>query len=429
MINNFEINEKYQCVFTTPKPIIDLVGGRGRGGSYFGTDYFLFLLITADYFRGCLARQAFNDIKDSLFKDLLDRIEEHKLNKNLFKINEHEMKITCKQNGNTIISKGFITSSNRKAKLKSLAGLTHVLIEEANEVYEEQFDNIMLSVRTKKVDKIQILRIFNPPSKRHWIWRDYNLIDSVKGYYTYNPKTDSDVEMIFSTYLDNIKNLNDTYISTLMRLKRRPEQYNVIVKGLISDIAVGKIYSDWNPISVSDYELIESRRVYAIDFGFSNDPVALIEVKWKDNKLFIRELIYQTGMDDLMIAKRFLDLGITYKDLIIADYGNGGDVRINNLMYGGSGAWKNIEGYEDLIKGFSVYYAKKGAGSIAGGINLVKSYEIYVTENSKNCWEEYQNYCWASGRDSNLLDVPVDKYNHIMDCIRYFCLYRAQYGV
>jgi phage terminase large subunit len=427
---DFSVNSTYKPVFTTAKPIIDVVGGRGRGGSHFGTDYFLYLLVTQPYFRGCFLRQAFNDIRDSLFKDFKDRVEEQGLSLTLFHINESEMRITYNPTGNTIISKGFVTSSARTAKLKSLAGITHVLIEEANEVSEEQFDQLLLSLRTKKTDRIQAIRIFNPPPKRHWIWRDYNLTESEeKGFYKYSPKSSSDVEMIFSTYQDNMRNLNAGYISHLEKMKSRPEQYNAIVRGLISEGNIGRIYTHFKPCSVAEFNAIESRTVYAIDFGYSEDPTAFIAIKWKDNRLFVHELIYQSGMDDLAIAKRFIDLGLTYKDLIIADYGNGGDVRIHNLRSGGSGAWANIPGYPDLRKGFSVYYAEKGAGSIAGGINLVKAYEVYMTEISKNGWDEVQEYCWAIGRDKEILDVPVDKHNHIMDGIRYFVNYRATHGV
>ncbi|MDR1347360.1 MAG: phage terminase large subunit [Prevotellaceae bacterium] len=430
MTVDFNINTTFEKVLYTDKPIIDLLGGRGRGGSFFGTDYFLYEMITEPYFRGCFLRQAFNDIRDSLFKDFKDRIEEHALPSKLFKINESEMRITYVPNGNSIISKGFITSNSRQAKLKSLAGLTHVLIEEANEVSEEQFNQLLLSLRTTKVEKIQAIRIFNPPSKKHWIWKDYNLTESdIAGYYTYAPKADSSIEMCFSTYLDNMSNLNAEYIATLEKLKNRPELYHTIVKGLISEGNVGRIYKHFNPITAHEFNQTECRAVYVIDFGFSDDPTAVVQVKWRDNRLYVRELIYQSGLDDLAIAKKLIDFGITYKDLIIADYGNGGDVRIHNLRSGGNGAWNNIAGYPDLNRGFSIYYAKKGAGSVASGINIVKSYEVNITETSDNAWNETQEYCWAISRDGEILDVPVDKNNHIMDCIRYFVLYKSAHGI
>ena len=424
---DFNVNSAFRPVFNTDKPIIDIVGGRGRGGSFFGTDYFLFSMISLPYFRGCFLRQTFNDVRDSLFRDFKDRIQEHKI-EHLFKINESEMRITYIPNGNMIVSKGFVTSSNRQAKMKSLAGFTHVLIEEANEVSAEQFDQLVLSLRTTKVDKVVVMRIFNPPSRSHWIWRDYNLTESdVKGFYTYNPKAESGIEMIFSTYLNNKSNLNEAFIRKLENLPE--EEFNIVGRGLISEGNIGRIYKHFKPITTAEFNAIECRPVYVIDFGFSEDPTAVIQVKWKDNKLFVRELIYEPGLDDLAIAKKLLDLGITYKDLIIADYGNGGDVRIHNLRSGGSGAWVNIEGYPDLRKGFSVCYAEKGAGSIAGGINLVKSAEVYMTEDSSNGWNETQNYCWAVGRDKELLDIPIDKFNHLLDDIRYFVTYRAAHGI
>ena len=73
----FHFNEIYQQVFTTEKRIIDIHGGRGRGGSHFGTDYFLYLLTQPAYFRGYFIRKTLNDIKTSLFQDIKDRIEEN----------------------------------------------------------------------------------------------------------------------------------------------------------------------------------------------------------------------------------------------------------------------------------------------------------------------------------------------------------------
>jgi phage terminase large subunit len=427
---NFKINKTFSRVFSTNKSIIDIVGGRGRGGSHFGTDYFLMKMMSDKNFRGVFLRQAYTDIRDSLFRDFKDRIEEHNFNLEWFKINESEMRITYLPLKTTIISKGFITSNQRQAKLKSLAGCTHILIEEANEISKNQFEQLFLSLRTKKIEKLQCLRIFNPPSKSHWIWEDYNLTASdFAGYYKYSPKSSSDIEMCYSTYLDNKQNLSQSYIDRLESHKNNPEYYNTIVRGLISEGNVGRIYKHFQPITNDYFNVIECRPVYVLDFGSENDPCALIQVKWSKNQIYIKELLYEPIISDLELAKKFNDLGITYRDMIIADAGAGGNVRIYNLKTAGNGAWNEIEGYPDLRKGFSIYAAKKGAGSISSGIELVKSAEVYMTEDSSNAWEESKNYCWAIGRDGEILDVPVDKWNHIMDCIRYFVNYKTFYGI
>lgn len=427
---SFNHSPIYQGVYTTDKPIIDLVGGRGRGGSFFGTDYFLFCMLSLPYFRGCFLRHALNDIRDSLYRDFKDRIEEKNLD-HLFVFQDQQMRITCRLNGNLIISKGIISGTARTAKLKSLAGFTHVLIEEADEIDEASFKQLTISLRTVKVDKIQVIRIFNPPPKEHWIWKSYNLTDSsVEGYYTYQPKSDSGIEMVFGTYKDNVANMSSTAIANLLSLAEGDEEYyHVTVSGLISDGNAGRVYKSWKSITDAEFEAIECRPVYVVDFGYSADPLAFIQVKWRDNRLFIKEHIYQPELDDLSLAKLWLDLGVSYRDIVIADYGNGGDLRIKNLRTAGNGAWRNIEGYEALRKGFSVVYAKKGAGSVNAGIDLVKQHEVYMTEGSKNGWLENRQYVWAKGRSGEFISHPVDKHNHIMDCVRYFAIYRAKVGV
>ena len=181
----FQFNGLYKDVFSTKKRYIDVLGGRGRGGSHFGTDYFLYLITLPQYFRGYFVRQVFGDIRDSLFRDFKDRIEEKEIfGKNDFRIQENSMRITYLPTGNTIFSKGVTKAGDRTAKMKSLAGATHVLIEEADELKEHDFDQLDLSLRTVKAENVQIVRVFNPPAKNHWIWRDYNLVDSdVEGYY------------------------------------------------------------------------------------------------------------------------------------------------------------------------------------------------------------------------------------------------------
>jgi phage terminase large subunit len=424
---SFNHSPIYQAVYTTDKPIIDLVGGRGRGGSFFGSDYFLFCMLTKPYFRGCFLRHALNDIRDSLYQDFKDRVDEKGL-ESLFSFHDQQMRVVCTLNGNQIASKGIIGSGVRTAKLKSMAGFTHVLIEEADELDKAHFDQLFVSLRTVKADKIQVLRIFNPPPKAHWIWKDYNLTDSdVVGYYSYAPKSDSNIEMVFGTYKDNAVNLANTTISRLESFN--DEEYYVITKGLISDGKAGRVYRDWKVITDADFDSVDCRSVYVVDFGYSSDPCAVIEVRWKDNQLYARELIYEPGLDDLTLAKQLVDMGITYNDLIIADYGNGGDLRIKNFVSGGNGAWNNIESYESLNYGFSMVYAEKGAGSINAGIDFVKQYTVHLTEGSANAWKEVGSYSWAKGKLNEPTTHPVDKDNHIMDCIRYFAIYRAIKGV
>ncbi len=416
----FHFNEIYEPVFSTDKRYIDIWGGRGRGGSHFGTDYFLFMITQPRYFRGYFVRQVYADIRDSLFRDFKDRIEDNpSLNPDDFHISENNMRITYLPTGNTILSKGVSKDGSRTAKMKSLAGATHVLIEEADELGEEDFDQLDLSLRTVKAERVQIIRIFNPPSKNHWIWRDYNLTESgTEGYYRASAKKGADVLDIFSTYHDNIRNIQLSTVSKFESfLSGNPDYYYNQVMGLIGEGAKGRIYRGWKPIGDKEYAVLDLPKVYVLDFGYSEDPNAVIEVKYEKQHRYVRELLYETGLDNLSLALRMRDLGITPQDRVIADPGGGGDLRIAELRRG----WGEYPGLR-----FDVRPALKGPGSVLFGINRVKSAVMYMTESSVNGWKEYQEYKWRLDADKMPTDTPEDRNNHIMDCIRYFELAKGR---
>lgn len=409
----FRFNHIYAPVFTTEKRYIDIWGGRGRGGSHFGTDYFLSLITQPNYFRGYFIRQVLADVRDSLFRDFKDRIEDNpSLNINNFHIQDNSMRITYIPTGNTILAKGVLKDGSRTAKMKSLAGATHVLIEECDELGESDFDQLDLSLRTIKAERVQIVRIFNPPSKRHWIWRDYNLVESdVKNFYSAVPKTTSDVLSIWSTYKNNLSNIQHSTISKFESFKEsNPNYYYNQVCGLISEGAKGRIFSGWKPISDEEYNNLDLPKVYALDFGYSEDPNALVEIKHCNQHRYLKELLYETGLDNLALAERLYALGLRKTDLIIADTGGGGDLRIAEIRRG----WKE---YPHLK--FNIIAAVKGPGSIKFGINKIKSSVTYMTESSKNGWNEYQEYKWLLDADKLPTDIPEDKNNHLMDAYRY----------
>jgi phage terminase large subunit len=421
MTPTFKFNRIYKDVFKTNHRYIDIWGGRGRGGSHFGTDYFLFLITQPRYFRGYFVRQVLSDVRDSLFRDFKDRIEENEtLNINDFAIRENDMRITYIPTGNTILAKGVSKDGSRTAKMKSLAGATHVLIEEADEIGESDFDQLDLSLRTIKADKVQIIRVFNPPSQKHWIWRDYNLIESdVEGFFKATPKTTSDLLAIWSTYKDNLKNLQPSTIAKFEAFKEtNPDYYYNQVCGLISEGGKGRIYNGWQSISVDEYNRLDLPKVYGLDFGYSNDPNALIEIKYGKGVRYCRELIYTAGLDNVQLLEVMQSLGLDKSSLIIADTGSGGDLRIAEIR----------RGFKDRPNlRFNIMPALKGKGSIKFGINKVKENTTFVCEDSANLWNEYYEYKWRLDADKCPTDDPIDKFNHLMDAYRYAELAKGVY--
>lgn len=439
----------YAPIFTTPARYIDLMGGRGRGGSYTGTDFFLFMITQPGYFRGCFLRQVLSDVRTSLFQDFKDRIDENiSVDPFDFDINETTMTIVYRPTGNMIVSKGVVKAGSRTAKLKSLAGITHVLIEEADELSQEDFRQLDLSLRTIKTDSVKVFRIFNPPNKEHWIWQDYILTEATaKDYFGFTPpekaeyfkavpRQDRSICAIYSTYHDNIINLDKSTLQIMEQMyEKDPEYFFTVILGLISEGAKGRIYSRWKAITQQEFIDVDARSMFVLDFGLTS-PAGLAELKFVKNNLYINELNYE-GMTNKEIAFKMCQLGVG-KNIIIADSAEPHSISKIRRGWGTDEMGEEIravamengklkEMYFQLRDGFNIYPAAKGPGSIKAGISMVKDYNVFYTEGSKNLQKEYINYKWALDKNKFPIDEPIDDFNHLMDPIRYGCQARAAY--
>jgi phage terminase large subunit len=410
---DFDFSEIYSEVFFTKRPYIHLWGGRGRGGSHFVTDYFLCKITQPQYFRGYFMREVFGDIKDSLFRDFADRLEDNEtIDSNRFTINDSTKFILDNVTKNTISSKGFKKSSgNRTAKLKSLAGATHIIIEEAEEIGEEDKDKLVDSVRTIKSD-IQIISVFNPPPKAHHIWKDYTLIPEIEvdgeTYYSAHCNND-DILSIFSTYKDNIKNLNPATIKKFESYKEsNPHHYYTDIMGLVSSGVSGRIFKRYNLYDTLPQD--EFYTLYGLDFGYSIDPSAFVElnINKKQRVLYVKLHFYEPGLTTNQIYQRIKSV-ISGNNEIIAD----------------SAERRIID--ELLFNGLMVIPCIKGTDSIRAGINQMQEYTIYLHKDSKELIEEFNNYSWAKNVDKDLTQKPIDKWNHAIDATRYALNYYHTY--
>lgn len=417
--NRFEFNQLYKEVFTTKARYILLWGGRARGGSHFGTDYYLYKMTQPEYFRGAIMRAVYSDIKSSLWQDWKDRLENSSFREENFTINDR-MTATYKLTGNGFVAKGFKKSSSKQsAKLKSLAGMTHILIEEAEEVEEADFDKLDDSLRTNKVENIQIILLFNPPSKNHWIMRRFFNLEEwdplsegdtnpeAKGYYKATPKANTDALIVHSTYLDNISNLNATTIKKYRAYGNPnspfydPEKYYVDVKGLVPEGMRGRIYKGWKPVTYEFFRSLPYPSYYGLDFGYSDDPVALVEIKSHNNMNFWHQVVYEPGLTNPALSDIMKARGVDRKLPIYAD----------------SAEPKSIQELKDL--GWRVLPADKGPDTVLFGIKQIKSMQNYYTETSKNLIKENQEYQWELGPDKEPTNVPKKGNDHIKDAGRY----------
>ena len=423
----FSFNAKFKPFFFVNVRNKHNWGGRARGGSHFGTDKFLFHITQPEYFRGVFLRAIFSDIRDSLFRDfkdrLADKVDQGFLREEDFDINESKMSITYKPTGNTIISKGFKKSSGKSsAKLKSIAGVTHVLIEEAEEVEEDDFNKLDDSIRTNRIEHIEIMMLFNPPSKNHWIIkRWYNLVPTyidgvpIEGWYQAEPKSDPDLISIHTTFEDNLRNLNSKTITKYNNYGNpnsttfNQEFYYRDVKGFISEGAKGRIYKNCKSITLPEFMELPYASFFALDFGYYPDPAAFVEIKRHNNTIWTRQLIYEQDLNNQQLAAKI-------KLLIPA----------NAPIYADSAEPKSID--ELLTEGLNVYPAIKGPDSIDFGIKKLQGLKWFITEDSKEFWFENQEYKYQLGADGLPTGNPIDKHNHLKDATRYGVTSHELYG-
>lgn len=149
---------------------------------------------------------------------------------------------------------------------------------------------------------------------------------------------------------------------------------------------------------------VYKKRWLGIDFGFTNDPTAIVDIRLASGELWIDELLYAKGYDNLMIAGHLSMLGVPRDTPVIADSAEPKSIR------------------EISAKGWKVEAAQKGKDSINSGISVLNRYRKHVTNRSVNIITEYRNYCWKMDEFGNVTNTPIDKYNHSVDAQRYVCM-------
>lgn len=247
-------------------------------------------------------------------------------------------------------------------------------INEANNVSLDVFDQ--LEVRTKE-----------------FVFIDYNPVSEFWYHTDIQGKRD-DVDFVILTYKDN-EGLSQEIIDSIERRKNRPNWWKVYGEGQLG-VAEGRIYDNWAIIDEIPHEARLVR--YGLDFGYTNDPSAIIAVyKWNGAFIWDEEL-YQRGKSNRQLADVLLNLP---QCLVIAD----------------SAEPKSIDELKEY--GIEILPAKKGQGSVNFGIQLVQDQKIFVTKRSLNLIKEYRNYLWAVDKDGRVLNTPDIGQDHALDAGRY----------
>jgi phage terminase large subunit len=332
---------------------------------------------------GCF-REYQNSIADSSKSLLENLIDEHKLAG--FHITKDS--IIYKPTGYDFIFRGL---HNNVQSVKSIEGLTEAWIEEAQTITEASLEILTPTVR----------------------------LDGSQIFYTYNRLRDKDPihQRLVVEGRPNSLILNVNYPTAIKYgwmadhliqemesdKKHRPEVYKHKWLGMPSTLK-GLVFPDFEKI-----EELPPEADYlgtGLDYGYTNDPTAAIDIyKW-NNSYILDELLYQRGMKNKEIARVLNGRGTP---LVVPD----------------SAEPKSNDELRD--EGLTIIPAVKGKDSVNNGIQLLQGLKIHYTARSHNIEEEVLNYSWKVDKEDKSLNIPIDAYNHAMDASRYFITHKESF--
>lgn len=338
--------------------------GGTRSGKTWATLHFFINLCLENVGAGieiAIVRKTLTSIKSTVLKDFLTMLKEYNLE---FEHNKQDA--TIKLLGNHF---AFFGCDNDD-KLRGFS-CDILYVNEALEIDSEEW--LQLKIRTRG----KIIVDYNPSEFEHYL---YTELDS-----------SPEAVLLRTTYKDN-PHLPDIQVREIERLAELDPIYAQIYtkgeRGQIKDL----IYPSFEQI---DAWPSEAKKVcYGLDFGFSNDPAALVKVGVFAGRLVVEELIYEKGLH--------------YDDIfkLCQQHNVKGQINADSA---------DPRGIDYLRrKGLNIQAVKKGAGSIEAGISFVRQNSpLQITRQSQNILSEVRKYKYNSKGE------PIDAFNHALDALRY----------
>jgi phage terminase large subunit len=368
----------FEPFIKSPRRYNLLRGGRGSGKSWTVADIFLIWGMTARK-RFLCTREIQKSIKESVHQLLDDKI---RLKKLPYIVTRDS--IRCTLTGSEFIFHGLqdITSQN----IKSMEGISACWIEEAHTATKKSLDLLIPTIRQ---ENSFLVFTYNPEEEDDPI---SNMFD----------ENDPDVLFITANYYDN-PYCPEVLIKEAERSKAKAEKtgdwsdYNHIWLGHpISRTA--KIFKNYR-VEEFDHSTFDNIRE-GLDWGFADDPFAYVQSHYdrKRGQLWIYNELYLYGHSNQQAFNRVKELTCT-------------------RVIGDSSEPKSIQ--EGRNSGLNIAGAKKGQGSVEHGIKFLQSLEIIIHPRCVNTITEFKKYSYKEDKNGKVLPQPVDKFNHIIDSLRY----------
>lgn len=254
-----------------------------------------------------------------------------------------------------------------------------LFVNEANELKYLEWQQLQL--RTTQFSIID----YNPSfSDEHWI---------------YEVNKDPRTYHFISTYKDN-PFLEQKVIDEIESLKHKNfSLWQIYGLGLQAQVE-GLVFRNVDVVERIPETGYRRRRFLGVDFGYTNDPTAIIDVLIEEETktLYLDELCYRTTMLTSDIIAELKPQGA------VKVVSESADPRLVQEIY---------------RAGVNIHPVVKYSGSIEAGITKMQEYKLVITKRSTNVIKEFRNYTYQQDKDGKWLNTPIDVWNHAIDAIRY----------
>lgn len=341
-----------------------------------------------------VVRKVERTLRDSCFAQLKWAIHRLQLDR-YFKCSTSPLEITYVPTGQKILFRGLDDPLKVTSITVEVGSLCRLWVEEAYEITsEEAFDRLDESIRGQLPKGMyhQVVLTFNPWSDRHWLKKRFF------------DKPSENVLAITTNYLCN-EFLSDSDLVLFEEMKKNPRRYRTAGLGEWG-IVEGLVFENWEEQAFDVNEVSKRPNVksaFGMDFGYVNDPSTLFcgLVDTVAREIYVFDEMYEKGMSNEDILSKVTEMGYA-KERIKAD-----SAEPKSIAYLRKAGLRNIRA------------AKKGPDSIRAGISLIQDYKIIVHPRCVNFLTEISNYTWDKDKFDNMINKPIDDFNHLMDAMRY----------
>ena len=341
-----------------------------------------------------VVRKVERTLRDSCFAQLKWAIHRLQLDR-YFKCSTSPLEITYVPTGQKILFRGLDDPLKVTSITVEVGSLCRLWVEEAYEITsEEAFDRLDESIRGQLPKGMyhQVVLTFNPWSDRHWLKKRFF------------DEPSENVLAITTNYLCN-EFLSDSDLVLFEEMKKNPRRYRTAGLGEWG-IVEGLVFENWEEQAFEVNEVSKRPNVksaFGMDFGYVNDPSTLFcgLVDTVAREIYVFDEMYEKGMSNEDILSKVTELGYA-KERIKAD-----SAEPKSIAYLRKAGLRNIRA------------AKKGPDSIRAGISLIQDYKIIVHPRCVNFLTEISNYTWDKDKFDNMINKPIDDFNHLMDAMRY----------